>query len=352
MSWWNRLRSKIPTPAGRASPPTTDDGQYYIAPRNESETRAEAALPGTADIPTMLELVPPPINPALAPDHRPNRDYAPDPIANYTVEWPAAKPFRRDSFRAALPVPMVRFGCPSMYARLPSGRVTFLSSSSDGEFEPEATAIIAAWDFSSEATTASSIGTCVAAMSAWMATRPESFGAAEPDNIKLQQRWDHAQAIIAVRPQHVAILAKPRHAAFDGRTVWRTLHSTGITWGDMDQFQWADPTNQSDYLFWAEVDDGDIGYALPEKIADGTQHFHRVRFIFEVARSPAPQHVLGQMRRAAEAFAAAMGCELIFSIDHVQVVGMADLEAAVAECILGLEKLRVSPGSTSVCQLR
>ena len=353
MTWWKRLLGGRTTPAEEAAPAAVTGEELYIAPRSETVARVEQALPGTDDIPAILELMPPPISPALAPDLRPDRDYAPDRIAEFTIEWPSAKAFRRDAFRAALTKEVSEtFGRPSLHVRLPSGRVTYLSSSDDPAIDPEATALIAAWGLNGHNGTMDAINAYARAMSAWMVTRPEGFADVQPDAKSLRKQWDHAQAIIAVRPEHAAILAKPRGAAFDGRRVWETLHGMGIAWGDMDQFQWADPTHQTDYLFWAEVDDGEIGYALPERIADGRQHFHRVRFIFEVARSPAPQHVLGQMQRAAEAFAAEMKCDLIYSVDHVETDGVADLEAAVAKCVDALATLGVIPGSSPVCQLR
>lgn len=353
MSWWKRLLGGPEKSADNDASNGQAGEQIYIAPRSEIEARAEDWLPGTADIPAILQLVPPPVDLALAPDLRPDRDYAPDPIATHRIEWPAAQPFGRRVFRAALSSEeLTQFGQPTLYARLPNGRITFLTCGDDDEFDANATAIIAAWDLSGEVTTVSTPATGIAAMSAWLATRSEGFAVVHPDESKLRQQWDHAQAIIAVLPQKVEILAQPRHGSLDGRTVWRTLHAMGITWGDMDQFQWADPTQQADYLFWAAVDDGDIGYADPGKIAAGTQHFHGVHFFFDVARSPAPQHVLGEMQRAAAMFATTMNCDLIYLVDQVEVAGLTDLEVAVAGCIRDLQELGVKHGSSSVCQLR
>jgi hypothetical protein len=126
----------------------------------------------------------------------------------------------------------------------------------------------------------------------------------------------------------------------------------GIRWGDMDQFQWPDDAGVSDYLFWAEVDDGEIGYALPEKIAAGQQHFATVRFTFDIARSPAPTHVLGQMVRAAEAFAKACDCALGCFVDETYVDSPAELHAAVDDVISKLTALGVKAGSSTVCRLR
>ena len=89
---------------------------------------------------------------------------------------------------------------------------------------------------------------------------------------------------------------RSRGHRFDGQKVWRTLHALGIQWGDLDQFQWCDPTKQTDYLFWAEVNDGELGYALPEEIAAGRQHFQSVRFYFNIPRTPHPAHVLHKWR--------------------------------------------------------
>jgi hypothetical protein len=120
----------------------------------------------------------------------------------------------------------------------------------------------------------------------------------------------------------------------------------------LDQFQWSDPTGQTDYLFWAEADDGEIGYALPEEIAAGRQHFRSVLFTFNIARSPNPAHVLGQMRLAATVFATHMNCGLTATVDRAPAQGTAALEAAVRDVVAKLEACSVKPGSSSVCMLR
>ncbi len=354
MSWWKRLfaqRDGAEQPRENEAP-----AGFYIAPRTETDSRVEIALPGTADIPHILTLIPPSVAPELAPDHDPERHFAPDPIAEYSVEWVAAKPFRRDDFRASYSKEdHERFGRPSLFARLPGGRIVFLSMEAD----PMATSIIAAWSLRGRDGSLGEIAGRVQSMSDGMACRTEGFSTAPegpsrvvPAPVKLYSQWQRAQSIIAVKPEHVAILAVPRRPPLNGKAVWQTLHGMGISWGDMDQFQWSDPTHQTDYLFWAEVDDGNIGYALPEMIASGQQDFLRVRFIFEVARSPAPAHVLKEMQRAAMQFAEMMDCDLVYSVDHVQGAGIANIEAAVTRCASELERLGVKSGSSSVCILR
>jgi hypothetical protein len=91
--------------------------------------------------------------------------------------------------------------------------------------------------------------------------------------------------------------------------------------GDLDQFQWRDPADQTDYLFWAEIDDGQFCYARPDEIASGRQHFDSVQFLLNIARTPHPAHVLQEMPRAAEAFALQLDCQLISMIDRTPADG-------------------------------
>jgi uncharacterized protein YunC (DUF1805 family) len=125
-----------------------------------------------------------------------------------------------------------------------------------------------------------------------------------------------------------------------------------VRWGDCDQFQWRDPTDQTDYLFWVEVNDGELGYALPEEIAAGRQHFQSVRFGFDIARTPHPAHVLQQMARAAECFALQLDGQLVAMIDGEAVDGLQALDAAVSEVTEKLQACGVKPGSSAVCMLR
>ena len=132
-----------------------------------------------------------------------------------------------------------------------------------------------------------------------------------------------------------------------------TLHRLGLGWGGMDCFQWRDPIHQADHLIWAEVDDGDLGYALPERIAAGQQHFRAIRFILDIPRSPAPAHVLEQMLRLGAACQQLLpGCRLDAILDGRHVDGPDALRAGVASVVDALTAHGLKPGASDVLQLR
>ncbi len=169
----------------------------------------------------------------------------------------------------------------------------------------------------------------------------------------LRTAYDAAQAILKIAPGHAAIWAvRPDHSWMDGKEVWNTLHRMGFRWGDMDCFQWADPTDQTDYLIWVEVRDGQYDYALPEEIAAGRQNFSAVRFSVELTRTPAAPHVVREMIRAAEAFASELGANLAAELDD-QPCDTPDALTTAAESVAAcLARLGTKPGASSVCGLR
>jgi ZipA, C-terminal FtsZ-binding domain len=267
------------------------------------------------------------------------------------MEWTAEHPVRGGVLKAGLTQDVrERFGYPLLSSRQPDGTLrSFFGTEATGE----AQSLIAEWGLGAgHDQTPDTIRAGAAALAAWLRDRPERFRPAVLDETKLAAQWASAQAIIGVEPRSVTILATPHHAPIEGKRVWSVLHGMGVPWGDMDQFQWPDTSGVSDYLFWAEVDDGDIGYALPERIAAGNQNFNAVRFTFDIARSPAPAHVLDQMVRAAEAFASACDCTLACYVDDTYVDGPAQLHDAVRDVVRQLAALGVKTGSSSVCQLR
>lgn len=136
----------------------------------------------------------------------------------------------------------------------------------------------------------SDVGSVVAGaeeLGKWLASRPESFSDWQVDRAAIAAQQAQARLILSVVPDQISIVVWPNRDGdrFDGRKLWRTLHAIGLQWGDGDQFHWNDPTGQTDYLFSAEVDDGQLGYALPEEIAAGRQHFEIIRFGFTYAAS-------------------------------------------------------------------
>jgi len=302
-----------------------------------------------------LTLAPPPIDPELCvcADADTPRDYGPDPIAEYALAMPARAAFRVAQLGAAITPELKRyFARPALYVRTPEGQITYMVSANAPK---QATEIIAGWNLGAdEKDLVQEICLGAQGLAAWLATRPEGFAAVKPDTARIAAQYQAARRIVEIEPNDVAILAHPKQSGqrFDGKKVWRTLHALGLRWGDLDQFQWHDTTDQTDYLFWAEVDDGRLGYALPEEIAAGRQHFRSVCFTFNIARTPHAAHVLKQMTRAAEAFGRELDCQLSFMIDRAPAHGVAALEMAVREVSEKLRACGVKPGSSSVCRLR
>jgi hypothetical protein len=369
MAWWKKDRprqggapeSRTKDDADLDQPTVVVDGNeigldgLFLGTRSETLHRAEAAMPGTASISPILALVPPPVDPDLARARAVDeaRDYGPDPIAEYSLAFPTPGVFVVGHLSSAITPELRRyFALPTLYVRTPSGRITYMQSS---DAPKEATGIIAGWTLREAGEHAvEQIYTGAQGLAGWLATRPEGFAATTPDRATIAAQHRAAQSIIAIEPNDVAIVAWPKEPAssLDGKTVWRILHALGLAWGDMDQFQWSDPTSQTDYLFWAEVDDGQLGYALPEEIAAGRQHFRTVRFVFNIARTPHPAHVLAQMTRAADALARELDCQLTAVVDRTPADGLRALEAAVDDVVRRLEACGVKPGADSVCRLR
>jgi ZipA-like protein with FtsZ-binding domain len=366
MAWWKKRIGLWKLFARQDSRPERIDARdsklddsklddLYLATKSESVARSETALPGTASTPPLLTLVPPPIDPelrALASDDS-QRDYGPNPIAEYALTIPARAVFPVAPLSSAITPELRRyFALPTFYIRTPEGHVTYMVSS---EAPKQATQIIAGWRLGAEdKDLVQDIAVGAQGLAGWLATRPEGFAVVEPDMAEIAARHQAARRIMEIEPNDVAIVALPRQSSqrFDGQKVWRTLHALGLQWGDLDQFQWSDPTDQTDYLFWAEVDDGELGYALPEEIAAGRQHFHSVCFTFNVPRTPHGVHVLEEMARAAEAFARELDCQLIFEIDRTPAHGLHALEVAVRDVDEKLRACGVKPGSSPVCMLR
>ncbi len=141
-------------------------------------------------------------------------------------------------------------------------------------------------------------------------------------------------------------------AMMDGRRAWFILYSMGFRWGDMDCFQWSDPTGAGDHLIWVEFNDERFGYVLPEEIGAGRQHFRWVNFTLDPARTPAPEHVLEQLIRAAETFADQMDCSIAATIDGESVGSPDALRKAVSGAVKAFARLGLKPASGSILRLR
>ena len=324
-------------------------GDYVLQPSSYTELRAEAAMPGTAAIRRELELIQPP-PPEVAPVPEAERDYGPDPIAEYSLRFDARATFTCADLASALhkirwPRHLDR---PSYYVATPGGHITYLQSS---DAPTEGVALIAAWRLG-DMIMPEIIAASADKLSAWLAKRGFSSAAASIPEIEALQEM--AGEIIDITPENVECICylAENAAPLDGKLVWNVLHSMGFRWGDMDCFQWEDETGQTDYLVWAEVHDGRYGYAIPEYIAAGSQNFHAVSFSFRPCRSPAPVHVLGEMLRAAGFFQKQTGCLVAARIDGEIVDGAEDLFHAVSAIEAKLKALGVKPGSGSVCRLR
>lgn len=154
-------------------------------------------------------------------------------------------------------------------------------------------------------------------------------------------------------PDTISIVASySDNNTFNGIQIWNLLHSLGFHWGDMDCFQWLDTTDQTDYLIWVELDDGIIGYVLPELVAAGKQNFYQVRFSLTPPRTPSPLHVFDQMVRAAVAFQEKTGCRLTVKIDDKIVDDLDEPREVIAGLIASIEGMKLKPSCTEICRVR
>jgi hypothetical protein len=348
MSFWSTIIGLF---SGRSAGPPREPGDVRtLAPMPgapEEHSEAIEALLGHAPVPGVAPLTPPP-----APPPRPKGPplQPPDPVAEFSVESAARRPVLRANIRSSLERAVrERFGLPSLHIRHADGGITYLGFD---DAPAEGVSLIAAWSLREHGP--AQIMAFAQAFAAWLRDRPEGFAEPEPALKDVERAHAVASRILGVQPSHVAIVAAPREGdpPLDGKLVWRILHGLGFTWGDMDQFQWRDPTGQTDDLLWAEADDGRIGFALPAEVAAGRQHFTQVRFTFDIARNPHAEHTVGELIVAAQAFAAAAGCGIACHVDEARVDGPASLKAAVAETLGKLAEIGVKPGSGSVCRLR
>lgn len=346
-SWWERLLGK-----NQPEEQAVVIGDLVLVPSGQTDVRAKMALPGTRELEPLLYLVPPPIDLDLvkSPNQDLMRDYGPNPVAEWALTFEATEPFDCTGLAESLHATHERFGRPTYYVRTPEGRITYLSSS---DAPPRGVALIPAWSLGSWAKPdAGKIFAGAQALAATLSKQSESFVTPEISFQSLEKQMGHAAEIASIFPKSARIVAAhPDSGFWDGREVWNLLHRLGLRWGDMDCFQWVDPTYQTDYLIWVEVDDGDLGYALPERIATGSQHFRAIRFSFEIPRSPAPTHVLEQLLRVSSVCQQALGCTLTACLDDETVLGPADLHEGVLKVEKALATLGLKPGSDSVCQL-
>lgn len=325
-----------------------------LVPSSETDTRAEAALPGTKDLPILLELTPPPVtrSRSYGNDEATDRDYGPTKQIEVTAHFEEKAPFVCETMEKVLYGDLHKeLLSPTYYVKTPEGRTTYLSSS---DAPPIGKELIASWvaDPERSGATPKKLTLAIQKLTAHLADSGFDFTHKQPDTDPAEI-FERVERIKALRPEIVLIVASLADGQkFDGRMVWDLLHSMGFRWGDMDCFQWADPTEQTDYLIWVEADDGVLGYVLPEQVALGEQHFHEVRFSFTPPRSPSPQHVLEQMIRAAAAFQEQTSCNLIAIVDDEVVEGAGGMMAAIAMLVEELASANLDAGCEEICVVR
>ena len=347
MGLFDWFRRAAPVPPSREVEP----GDLVLSTSAQTADRAEAAMPGTAALEPLLELVPPPDDGRFTP-HGERTDFGPDGIAEWSLRFDAPAPFACKAVRDAFTRDVRgRLGRPSLYVVTPEGETTYLVSSDAPDV---AVALLVGWSLDEDVSVDALLDRGRAAAEV-LAAHPIGFRAPAIDDamrVDLARRLERAAAIRAVRPERVAIAVWSRNAPMDGRRVWTTLHRLGFRWGDMDCFQWADPFGRVDYLVWVEADDGQLGYVLPEEVAAGRQHFGSVNFSFDVARTPNPEHVLREMHRAAGRFAAELDRPIAMFVDAERVDDAEAMAAAVRDAVARFAALGVAPADDAVLQLR
>lgn len=346
--WWKRL---LGNKVGE------DDynlqiGDLRPVPSGQAAMRAEHALPGTNELTPIVKLAPPPVNPNLVdpPESDPKRDYAPSPIAEWSLIFEANEQFDCAALAKILRARHEEFCCPMHHVRTPDGQVTYLSSADAPSY---GVALIPAWSLGEWANPdKDKIFAGAQLLETALAELPEGFQSPEISLEALGQQLDQASKISTIEPRSVQIVAHhPEGKFWDGREIWILLHKLGLEWGDMDCFQWTDPTDQTDYLILVEVDDDDLGYALPERIASGEQHFRAIKFSFDIARSPAPEHVLDQLEIMTALCQKELSCDLTAFLDEKAVISSEELRQGVLKVVKYLDSLGIEAGSDSVCQL-
>jgi hypothetical protein len=351
---WRGSRTEEDEGSSSSTPsPISDDLEESTS--TQTQSRAESAMPGTSQIEIKLHLVPPPLDKDILDveaNKDPNRNFLPDPVAECAVNYPAARPFSRKALSTAMTrefrESILR---PAFYVVTPQGRT--LHTAYDGP--DECIALIAAWGFRHmEDKTVGDIVAASRRLGQWLAQRPEGFEDNQLDPATVAKQRAVVERIMATKPESVGIVCFVDEAApmMDGRRVWHILYSMGFKWGDMDCFQWADPTRQVDHLIWVEFNDENYGYVLPEEIAAGRQNFRWVNFTMEQSRTPAPEHVLEQLVMAAETFAHQLDCKIGATIDGKDAGDPDALRKAVSGLVAEYKSLNLKPAMESVMFLR
>lgn len=344
---WRDLLRRL---TGKSAPdPVYRIGDLQLVPSSVSEDRVRAVLDDTFALKPLFTPVPPPLR-GGAISIPGAQDFAPDPDIELALDITSDAPF---SFAALMDKGLRKyhalFETPIWYIRLENGHTTF----AEARGVPDtATALIAGWSLSpdDDARTDKLIAAhdkltrFLSVEAPGMTVPPLDLAGTDAKRARIRQ-------IMAIRPAEAVITATLPGGLFPGRQVWNTLHQVGLRWGDMDQYQWADPTGQADHLIWVEAHDGALNYTLPERIAADAQDFHAVHFGLDLRRTPAPDHVAGQMIGMARAFADATGADLTASVDGRQTDFPGGIVTAAWSAMGALDEIGLAPGDESVLRL-
>jgi FtsZ-interacting cell division protein ZipA len=147
----------------------------------------------------------------------------------------------------------------------------------------------------------------------------------------------------------ILALKAPKEHRFDGKTIWDVMLCLGLNWGDMDCFQWNNPSrNGDDHFFWVSTSTPP-GYFLPEQIAADRVHVEDLVFEFSVPRSAAPVQVFDAMVKAVQYCQKRLGGMIV---DETQ--NAADMSAIRARILETEQKLRqagFAPGTNNALRL-
>ncbi|MCG7518871.1 hypothetical protein [Ruegeria sp. Ofav3-42] len=349
VNWWKRLFGQYPA---EVQSQKIQIGDLELIPSSQTVARAETALPGTENLEPIIRLAPPPVDSDLVGLSDPDamQDYTPSPVAEWSLTFEANQRFDCAELAQILHARHDEFSRPMHHVRTPEGQITYLSSS---DTPPHGIALIPAWSLGEWANPdKEKIFVGAQALAKALTELPDGFQATDISFDLLEKQVDQVSQLTAIKPRTVIVVAHhPEGGFWKGREIWALLHQLGLKWGDMDCFQWADPTNQTDYLIWVEVDDGDLGYALPERIAAGEQNFRAIKFSFDILRSPAPEHVLSQLVVITAAYQKALSCNLKAFLDDDPVASPEELRQGVESAVQHLKSLGLKPGSDDVCRL-
>ncbi|WP_109314972.1 cell division protein ZipA C-terminal FtsZ-binding domain-containing protein [Pseudovibrio ascidiaceicola] len=336
------------------TPSDLNIGDLEVVPSSLSGERIEKAIPGTANLPRIIDLIPPPITRPQELTDQPLEDQNVEPNWNIDIisRFKACEVFLCKALQSALeenPPSLVL--TPEFYVVTPKGIKTYLSSSNA---PPEGIELIVSWSphqFSN--TSPETILKEQVALNVFLTSLPFGFSSSCLSEEEILKKFERVEAINDLTPDYVSITAYPdANQPFDGKEIWNLLHAMGFKWGDMDCFQWEDPTGQTDYLIWVEPNDGKIGYVLPELVASGEQNFTEVTFSITPPQTPSAVHVFDQLMRAVNTFQKETDCNLTAKIDDELADSPDELREAIVELCAELEEMNLKSGCDEICVVR